>query len=57
MPGPDLIEALEAYLLDLRRTQPDGYPRTAETYLAEWSDPRVGFLRKTTSALRADCCR
>ncbi|WP_367127873.1 DUF3375 domain-containing protein [Saccharothrix sp. HUAS TT1] len=50
MPGPDLVEALEAYLSDLRRSQPDTYPRTAETYLAEWSDPRVGFLRRTVPA-------
>lgn len=50
MPGPTVIDALETYLQDLRHAQPESYPRTAETYLAEWSDPRVGFLRKTVPA-------
>ncbi|WP_236830106.1 DUF3375 domain-containing protein [Blastococcus sp. KM273128] len=47
MPGPELIEALEDQLFAVRRGNPDAYPKTPEAYLADWSDPKNGWLRKS----------
>lgn len=43
---PDLLEALEDHLDALRRIDPDTYPKSAEAYLADWADPRTGWLRR-----------
>jgi hypothetical protein len=46
LPGPDVVEALEDYLTALRGVEPDAYPRSAEAYLADWSRPETGWLRR-----------
>lgn len=46
LPGPDAVEALEDYLATLRVIEPDEYPRSAEGYLADWSRPETGWLRR-----------
>ena len=47
MAGPDLVETLEDHLFVLRRGDPDSYPKPAEAYLADWSDAKTGWLRKS----------
>lgn len=44
--GPELLEALEDHLYALRTIAPDAYPKTPEAYVADWSDPRNGWLRR-----------
>lgn len=44
--GPELVDALDDHLFALRAAFPDGYPRTAEAYLADWSDPKAAWLRR-----------
>lgn len=46
LPAPDLLDALEDHLDALRVIAPDAYPKSAEAYLADWADPRTGWLRR-----------
>lgn len=46
MPGPELAEALDDYLVALRSPGNDDYPKSAEAYLGDWADPRRGWLRR-----------
>ena len=46
LPAPDVVEALEDYLVGLRVLEPDDYPKSAEAYLADWSRPETGWLRR-----------
>jgi len=46
LPGPELVEALEDHLHALRGVDSHTYPKTAGEYLADWSDPRTGWLRR-----------
>ena len=44
---PELISRLEDYLHSLRQTEgDDAFPRTAESYLADWAHNDRGWLRK-----------
>lgn len=47
LPAPQLLEALEDHLYALRRVDSDAYPKTAEAYVADWADPRNGWLRRS----------
>lgn len=47
LPAPQLFEALEDHLYALRRVDPDAYPRTAEAYVADWTDSKNGWLRRS----------
>ena len=44
--APDLLEALQDHLDALRLIAPDAYPKPADAYLADWADPRTGWLRR-----------
>src|SRR5436309_3429880 len=46
LPAPELLEALDDHLWALRAVDPDAYPKTPEAYVADWSDPRTGWLRR-----------
>lgn len=48
MPGPDLTGHLDDYLAVLRSDADDQalYPRPASGYLADWSKPEAGWLRR-----------
>jgi hypothetical protein len=48
MPGPDLVNALDDHLEGLRAAaeDPSSYPRNASAYLADWSRPDSGWLRR-----------
>jgi hypothetical protein len=46
LPGPDVVEALDDYLAALRVVDSDAYPKLAEAYLADWSRPEIGWLRR-----------
>jgi hypothetical protein len=41
-----LVEALEDDLYRLRQIDPSAYPRSAKDYLADWSAPERGWLRR-----------
>ncbi len=47
LPQPEIADALEDYLLARRETSPDAFPKTAEAYLSDWSDSRVGWVRRS----------
>jgi hypothetical protein len=46
LPGPEVVEALEDYLGSLRALEPDAYAKSAEAYLADWSRPDAGWMRR-----------
>lgn len=47
LPGPELRDLLADHLEALRGITADGaYPKSAESYLADWSDARAGWLRR-----------
>ncbi|HET9127048.1 MAG TPA: DUF3375 domain-containing protein [Propionibacteriaceae bacterium] len=46
MPGPDLADALADHLTALRRADPAAYPKEPEAYIADWSEPSSGWLRR-----------
>lgn len=47
LPGPQIRDLLDDHLDAVRAISPDGsYPKTAEAYLADWSDARTGWLRR-----------
>ncbi len=44
--GPEVVEALGDYLSGVRVLDPEAYPKSAEAYLADWSRPECGWLRR-----------
>jgi hypothetical protein len=46
LPGPELAEALDDHLFALRTADPGSYPKAPEAYLADWTDPARGWLRR-----------
>lgn len=47
LPQPDIVDALEDYLLARREDAPDAFPKSAQAYLSDWSDTRAGWLRRS----------
>jgi flagellar motility protein MotE (MotC chaperone) len=47
---PDIVEALQDHIDALHKATPDAYPKKVEAYLADWSDPRTGWLRRSFPA-------
>jgi flagellar motility protein MotE (MotC chaperone) len=47
LPGPELHEALDDHLYALRAGDPSAYPKSAEAYVADWADPKIGWLRRS----------
>ena len=46
LPESALVEAVDDELFRLRQIDPDTYPKPASAYVADWSDPQRGWLRK-----------
>jgi len=44
---PVIVEALQDHVDALHKVSPDAYPKKVDAYLADWSDPRTGWLRRT----------
>ena len=45
-PSSQLVTALDDFLYDLHRSDPDRYTASPETYLDDWSAPEAGWLRR-----------